>query len=165
MFFLRKRKKKQSYCVVSSAGITSQSLTNWRSGMSTGLSTIWSPKCWSLPEPLCGLARTMTETFSPTSLRRVRYSENITVIKHWNLQAYEVRASFWVVALKEDGVFPVLGFGSLGLMTSVLVCPDGKTIEAEAAHGTVTRHYREHQKVSNHQPCGVCVSNLKFLLA
>lgn len=32
-------------------------------------------------------------------------------------------------------------------MTSVLVCPDGKTIEAEAAHGTVTRHYREHQKV------------------
>jgi isocitrate dehydrogenase len=38
------------------------------------------------------------------------------------------------------------GFGSLGLMTSVLVCPDGKTIEAEAAHGTVTRHYRMHQK-------------------
>ncbi|KAF4351008.1 hypothetical protein G4B88_015992 [Cannabis sativa] len=37
-------------------------------------------------------------------------------------------------------------FGSLGLMTSVLVCPDGKTIEAEAAHGTVTRHYRVHQK-------------------
>jgi len=32
-------------------------------------------------------------------------------------------------------------------MSSVLVCPDGKTIEAEAAHGTVTRHYREHQKV------------------
>ena len=38
------------------------------------------------------------------------------------------------------------GFGSLGLMTSVLVCPDGKTIEAEAAHGTVTRHYRLHQQ-------------------
>uniref|UniRef100_A0AAZ3QJ85 isocitrate dehydrogenase (NADP(+)) n=1 Tax=Oncorhynchus tshawytscha TaxID=74940 RepID=A0AAZ3QJ85_ONCTS len=38
------------------------------------------------------------------------------------------------------------GFGSLGLMTSVLVCPDGKTIEAEAAHGTVTRHYRQHQR-------------------
>ncbi len=37
------------------------------------------------------------------------------------------------------------GFGSLGLMTSVLVAPDGKTIEAEAAHGTVTRHYRDHQ--------------------
>lgn len=38
------------------------------------------------------------------------------------------------------------GFGSLGLMTSVLISPDGKTVEAEAAHGTVTRHYREHQK-------------------
>ena len=38
------------------------------------------------------------------------------------------------------------GFGSLGLMTSILMTPDGKTIEAEAAHGTVTRHYREHQK-------------------
>ena len=38
------------------------------------------------------------------------------------------------------------GFGSLGLMTSTLVTPDGKTMEAEAAHGTVTRHYREHQK-------------------
>ncbi|PTT42814.1 NADP-dependent isocitrate dehydrogenase, partial [Stenotrophomonas sp. HMWF022] len=38
------------------------------------------------------------------------------------------------------------GFGSLGLMTSVLMTPDGKTIEAEAAHGTVTRHYRQHQQ-------------------
>ncbi|MCO5582544.1 hypothetical protein L7F22_036441 [Adiantum nelumboides] len=42
--------------------------------------------------------------------------------------------------------FLAQGFGSLGLMTSVLVAPDGKTIEAEAAHGTVTRHYRVHQK-------------------
>uniref|UniRef100_A0A4W3HPV3 Uncharacterized protein n=1 Tax=Callorhinchus milii TaxID=7868 RepID=A0A4W3HPV3_CALMI len=41
------------------------------------------------------------------------------------------------------------GFGSLGLMTSMLVCPDGKTIEAEAAHGAVTRQYREYQKVSD----------------
>ncbi|XP_026466167.1 isocitrate dehydrogenase [NADP], mitochondrial-like isoform X2 [Ctenocephalides felis] len=38
------------------------------------------------------------------------------------------------------------GYGSLGMMTSVLMCPDGKTIESEAAHGTVTRHYRLHQK-------------------
>jgi isocitrate dehydrogenase len=38
------------------------------------------------------------------------------------------------------------GFGSLGLMTSVLMTPDGKVVEAEAAHGTVTRHYRQHQK-------------------
>ena len=38
------------------------------------------------------------------------------------------------------------GFGSLGLMTSVLICPDGETIESEAAHGTVTRHFRMHQQ-------------------
>jgi len=38
------------------------------------------------------------------------------------------------------------GYGSLGLMTSVLICPDGRTVEAEAAHGTVTRHYRFHQQ-------------------
>jgi isocitrate dehydrogenase len=38
------------------------------------------------------------------------------------------------------------GFGSLGMMTSELITPDGKTMESEAAHGTVTRHYREHQK-------------------
>ena len=38
------------------------------------------------------------------------------------------------------------GFGSLGLMTSVLLTPDGRTMEAEAAHGTVTRHYRQHQR-------------------
>jgi isocitrate dehydrogenase len=38
------------------------------------------------------------------------------------------------------------GFGSLGLMTSVLMTPDGNTVEAEAAHGTVTRHFRQHQK-------------------
>ena len=38
------------------------------------------------------------------------------------------------------------GFGSLGLMTSVLMTPDGKIVESEAAHGTVTRHYRQHQK-------------------
>ena len=38
------------------------------------------------------------------------------------------------------------GYGSLGLMTSVLMSPDGKTVEAEAAHGTVTRHYRLHQQ-------------------
>ena len=43
--------------------------------------------------------------------------------------------------------FPlIVGFGSLGMMTSVLMCPDGKTVESEAAHGTVTRHYRFHQQ-------------------
>jgi isocitrate dehydrogenase len=43
-------------------------------------------------------------------------------------------------------VIPLPGFGSLGLMTSLLMCPDGKTVETEAAHGTVTRHYRMWQK-------------------
>ena len=42
--------------------------------------------------------------------------------------------------------FIVAGYGSLGMMTSVLQCPDGKTVEAEAAHGTVTRHYRFYQQ-------------------
>ncbi|KAI8014733.1 Isocitrate dehydrogenase [NADP] [Camellia lanceoleosa] len=42
--------------------------------------------------------------------------------------------------------FLAQGFGSLGLMTSVLVCPDGKTIEAEATHGIVTCHYKVYQK-------------------
>ena len=49
------------------------------------------------------------------------------------------------------------GYGSLGLMSSVLITPDGQTVEAEAAHGTVTRHYRVHQKVRLHRgersPC------------
>lgn len=40
----------------------------------------------------------------------------------------------------------MFSYGSLGMMTSVLICPDGKTIESEAAHGTVTRHYRFHQQ-------------------
>ena len=55
-----------------------------------------------------------------------------------------------MVALDYDGDVQsdivAQGFGSLGLMTSVLITPDGKTFESEAAHGTVTRHYREHQK-------------------
>ena len=42
--------------------------------------------------------------------------------------------------------FIISGYGSLGMMTSVLQCPDGKTVEAEAAHGTVTRHYRFYQQ-------------------
>lgn len=51
--------------------------------------------------------------------------------------------------------------GSLGLMTSVLVCPDGRTLESEAAHGTVTRHYRQHQqgKETSTNPIG----NLLYL--
>uniref|UniRef100_A0A4W5PGL1 Isocitrate dehydrogenase [NADP] n=1 Tax=Hucho hucho TaxID=62062 RepID=A0A4W5PGL1_9TELE len=87
------------------------------------------------------------------------YQPEFDKLKIW----YEHRLIDDMVAqvLKSDGAFVwacknydgdvqsdilAQGFGSLGLMTSVLVCPDGKTIEAEAAHGTVTRHYREHQK-------------------
>ena len=44
------------------------------------------------------------------------------------------------------------GYGSLGLMTSVLMTPDGKTVEAEAAHGTVTRHFRQHQQGKETSP-------------
>lgn len=69
-----------------------------------------------------------------------------------DLVAYAIKSSggFVWAALNYDGdVMSDLiaqGFGSLGMMTSVLMCPDGKTIEAEAAHGTVTRHYRLHQQ-------------------
>ena len=60
----------------------------------------------------------------------------------------KVFSSVWLMLLWNFSIsFQLSGYGSLGLMTSVLVCADGKTIEAEAAHGTVTRHYREHQKV------------------
>ena len=55
----------------------------------------------------------------------------------------------YCVTLVTDHLFSCisyLGYGSLGMMTSVLICPDGKTVEAEAAHGTVTRHYRFHQQ-------------------
>uniref|UniRef100_A0A8C8JL60 isocitrate dehydrogenase (NADP(+)) n=1 Tax=Oncorhynchus tshawytscha TaxID=74940 RepID=A0A8C8JL60_ONCTS len=91
---------------------------------------------------------------------QANYKPEFDKLKIW----YEHRLIDDMVAqvLKSDGAFVwacknydgdvqsdilAQGFGSLGLMTSVLVCPDGKTIEAEAAHGTVTRHYREHQKV------------------
>uniref|UniRef100_A0A8P4G845 Isocitrate dehydrogenase [NADP] n=1 Tax=Dicentrarchus labrax TaxID=13489 RepID=A0A8P4G845_DICLA len=72
------------------------------------------------------------------------YKPEFDKLKIW----YEHRLIDDMVAqvLNEGTHRVTLCFGSLGLMTSVLVCPDGKTIEAEAAHGTVTRHYREHQR-------------------
>lgn len=82
---------------------------------------------------------------------------------HINISRYEHRLIDDMVAyaMKSEGGFVwacknydgdvqsdsvAQGYGSLGLMTSVLICPDGKTVEAEAAHGTVTRHYRFHQQ-------------------
>lgn len=53
------------------------------------------------------------------------------------------------------------GYGSLGLMTSVLITPDGKTVESEAAHGTVTRHYREHQVRSDFDTLQACPLHLR----
>lgn len=50
-----------------------------------------------------------------------------------------------LILLRKVLLLVILGYGSLGLMTSVLFTPDG-AVEAEAAHGTVTRHYRQHQK-------------------
>lgn len=136
-------------------GITSQSLTSWRSGMSTGSLTTWWPRFSSHQEDLFGRVRITMETCSRTFWLRVsalQYDGSQTAKK--NVQKF--------LLLNYNFCFCVLnftfaswryvcvlcsGFGSLGLMTSVLVCPDGKTIEAEAAHGTVTRHYREHQRV------------------
>ena len=69
-----------------------------------------------------------------------------------DLVAYAIKSAggFVWAAMNYDGDvmsdMVAQGFGSLGLMTSVLLCPDGKTMEAEAAHGTVTRHYRMHQQ-------------------
>ena len=74
----------------------------------------------------------------------------MTLLTRENCALYTLLGT-WALACKNyDGDVQsdtvAQGFGSLGLMTSVLVTPDGKTMEAEAAHGTVTRHYRQHQK-------------------
>lgn len=69
----------------------------------------------------------------------------------WNLKedsfglAKIMTVMFKVIVLPKVLVFSFLGYGSLGLMTSVLLAPDG-SVESEAAHGTVTRHYRMYQK-------------------
>lgn len=62
--------------------------------------------------------------------------------KMWTLPFLIQRCSVADVVLSDL----VSGYGSLGMMTSVLICPDGRTVESEAAHGTVTRHYRQHQQ-------------------
>ncbi|CAN8010049.1 unnamed protein product [Ixodes pacificus] len=64
----------------------------------------------------------------------------------WACKNYDGDVQSDAVAQGKSFLLSSIGFGSLGMMTSVLVCPDGKTLEAEAAHGTVTRHYRMHQK-------------------
>jgi isocitrate dehydrogenase len=72
-----------------------------------------------------------------SSLRQVAYAIKSNGGFVWACKNYDGDVQSDIVAQ---------GYGSLGLMTSVLITPDGKTVESEAAHGTVTRHYREHQK-------------------
>lgn len=119
-FFTKKivqqgKKARSNFMFVRPTGTTSQSLTNWRSGTSTGLLMIWSLKCSSLLELLCGHARTMTEMFSLIYLHRVRYLESdrttasweITLL--WNTESHKhlrfldspVLGQMWV-ALKKD---------------------------------------------------------------
>lgn len=85
---------------------------------------------------------------------------------HLSYISWFVCGLIFVIWLPCDGRFVFVlcsGFGSLGLMTSVLVCPDGKTIEAEAAHGTVTRHYREHQRVRSRTVCAFVLWPLELI--
>lgn len=132
----------------------------------------WWPRSWSLPEDLFGPARITMETCSQTFWLRVsalQFDDGRAVVVlpcllnmlhylHLSYISWFVCGLIFVIWLPCDGRFVCVlcsGFGSLGLMTSVLVCPDGKTIEAEAAHGTVTRHYREHQRVRSRTVCAV----------
>lgn len=121
------------------SGRTSPSLTSWRSGTSTDSLTTWWPRFWSPVEDLFGPAKIMMEMCSQTFWLRVSVIQQ----EHEVIQRHFLFLTMIFISL----CVTYKGFGSLGLMTSVLVCPDGKTIEAEAAHGTVTRHYRDHQIV------------------
>lgn len=168
-WFLKKRKTCPSYhywplFFVFFLEITSQSLTSWRSGTSTVSLTTWWPRFSSPLEDLFGPVRTTMGMCSQTFWLRVSAAQvdsSWAAKKNENKKSdsfyswatlyvlHRVLISFVIWQRCDGSSVSVLrsGFGSLGLMTSVLVCPDGKTIEAEAAHGTVTRHYREHQRV------------------
>uniref|UniRef100_A0A1I7WQ16 Isocitrate dehydrogenase [NADP] n=1 Tax=Heterorhabditis bacteriophora TaxID=37862 RepID=A0A1I7WQ16_HETBA len=77
----------------------------------------------------------------------VQLKEFLEVGIHIRWSMFKVGVIYLIEKLGNPSyLFDLIGYGSLGLMTSVLMCPDGTTIEAEAAHGTVTRHYREYQK-------------------
>ena len=87
---------------------------------------------------------------SPPSSRRRRSTYEHRLIDDMVAAALKWSGNFVWACKNYDGDVQsdivAQGFGSLGLMTSVLLTPDGKTVEAEAAHGTVTRHYRQHQQ-------------------
>ena len=88
--------------------------------------------------------------------KQKKFGMNIDLLMIWSLKSLKGKVDmfglakitmvmFNLILLLKVNIFFKLGYGSLGLMTSVLFTPDG-AIEAEAAHGTVTRHYRQHQK-------------------
>ena len=88
--------------------------------------------------------------------KQKKFGMNIDLLMIWSLKSLKEKVDmfglakitmvmFNLILLLKVNIFFKLGYGSLGLMTSVLFTPDG-AIEAEAAHGTVTRHYRQHQK-------------------
>jgi len=88
-----------------------------------------------------------------------KYKKDFEALKIWyehrlidDMVAYILKSNggyIWAAKNYDGDVgsdFIAQGYGSLGMMTSVLLCPDGVTVETEAAHGTVTRHFRDHQK-------------------
>lgn len=99
--------------------------------------------------PLGGFAHTARRKFLPKfQAAGITYEHRL--IDDMVAQALKSEGGFVWACKNYDGDVQsdvvAQGFGSLGLMTSVLVTPDGKAVEAEAAHGTVTRHWRVHQK-------------------
>ena len=105
-------------------------------------------------KPMTAASRTSSRTSStrssPPSSRRRRSTYEHRLIDDMVASALKWSGNFVWACKNYDGDVQsdvvAQGFGSLGLMTSVLLTPDGKTVEAEAAHGTVTRHYRLHQQ-------------------
>lgn len=125
------------------SGNTSLILRTEASGMSIAWSTTWWPRLWNLMAASFGPAKTTMGTCSLTRWHKVGPDS--------------LFLSVWHMHTELTGVLCASGYGSLGMMTSVLVCPDGRTVESEAAHGTVTRHYRQHQegKETSTNPIGL----------
>ena len=98
----------------------------------------WSHRHSRVKAALCGPARIMTEMCNLIPWPRV---SDVLCTHTCNVFTHAGNGKL----LKNLLLFSS-GYGSLGMMTSVLICPDGKTVESEAAHGTVTRHYRQHQQ-------------------
>jgi len=122
----------------------------------------WWPRHSRARAALFGRARTTTVTCSQTLWLKVRIKQQARAVavtvgcmnlsptlvferENYFLDVLTLLCLYPLAAIVSPHPLP-LGYGSLGMMTSVLICPDGKTVESEAAHGTVTRHYRQHQQ-------------------